>query len=50
MSQVTDIQNDHNADHIEELTREVQQIWPGFHHKILGKLGEGGCGRTLKIL
>ncbi len=47
---ITDIQESQNADYLEELTLEVQQIWPGFHHKILGKLGEGGCGRTLKIL
>ncbi|CAM2007153.1 protein kinase domain-containing protein [Acanthopleuribacter pedis] len=47
---ITDVRDSQNAAHLEELTQEVQQIWPGFHHKILGKLGEGGCGRTLKIL
>lgn len=47
---ITDVRESQNAAYLEDLTQEVQQIWPGFHHKILGKLGEGGCGRTLKIL
>ena len=32
-----------------EIESEIQSIWPGFHHKVLGDLGEGGCGRLVKI-
>ncbi|PIE02817.1 MAG: hypothetical protein CSA81_04770 [Acidobacteria bacterium] len=31
------------------IEKEIQFLWPGFHHRILGQIGVGGCGRAVKI-
>jgi len=43
----TQIGNDHRD--FSRITEEVQALWPGFHHQVLGEIGIGGCGRVVKI-